>query len=113
LARRPKKIPAALPDTEKHEGIAQETIKVVEQHFAEPAADEHTEDGATRDEIADFLRRDNRKPAFGQIQVDEIRDGKRREIRQSIPTHPKPVAELHGERINVVDPIGDHRPKAG
>ena len=102
----------SLPDTEKHEGIAQETIEVVEQHLAEAPADEHAEDGATRDEIANFVRRDDRKPALGQIEVDEIRDRKRRQVGESIPTHPEPVAELHGERIQIMHPVSDHGPGA-
>jgi hypothetical protein len=96
------------PDAEENQRVAQESAEIVEQHVAEPAAEEHAEDGATRDEIADFAGRDDGKPAPGQMAIDEVSRGKRREISQPIPAHPEPVAELHGKGIEVVHPGGDH-----
>jgi hypothetical protein len=42
------------------------------------------------------------------MKIDEIRRGERRKVSDAIPTDAEAVAELNGERIDVVNPVSNH-----
>ena len=94
---------AAFPNTEEDKRVGEQCGAIIEKKMSQPSADKDAEHRATGDEITDLVGRDNGKPSFRQVKIDEIRRGERRKVSDAIPTDAEAVAELHGERIDVVN----------
>ena len=88
-----------LPDAEQHQGIAQQLGQVVEQHIAQPAAEDDPEHGK-KHQIVDLLEGPAgigpRRPSPSQPPTAE----KAHQVHESIPVHPQGT-EGEGDGIDL------------
>jgi len=96
---------ATVADLEQHQGIAEKRIEGIEQHVAQPPADDHP-DHPPEKKIADLLRLEWRIIAPRPHPPQQPESAESDQVHQAVPVDGK-AANLHGHRIElVVEEIG-------
>ena len=97
---------AALPELEGVERVRTHGVPAVEDDPAQPAAEHHAEDRRERDEVSDLLRRHLAVAARGEEAVELVAGEERQHVREPVPVQPEAAVELHDERTELVDVVG-------
>ena len=105
---------ATLPELKGVQRIRAHGAPSVEENPAQPPAEHHAEDGRVRDEVGDLFRRHLAVSARSEEPVELVTDEERQHVGKSVPVQPEAAVELHDERTELVDVIGQegrHRAK--
>ena len=97
----------AFPNAQDRQRLAQH-FRLVEENVAETSANDHAEQRAAGDEIADALRRQIRISALGQPEEKKIARYKRKHISEPIPSRSNVVVDPENDRIEVVQIVREH-----
>src|SRR5262245_26048751 len=90
---------AALPDGEGLERVRCVVARLVEEHIAQPPAEDHAEDGE-EDEVVELLARDGRAASDDSPDSEPPRRGEAHEVHEAVPAHgQRPDGE--GDRVEV------------